>query len=167
MLALRLIYRRAGNVSLALIAFVVMAVFYLWSAQVLTFSPHGVSVLFEPLFAGAALVLAALFAILLPVLIYALRLAHASAGATGGTFLGALLGTASMTCCAPVLLPALLSLLGFSGTSILGINGLLNRYFLPLAVASAMFLLYSLVTTVQSLNLECRINLLHGNDQMS
>ena len=79
--------------------------------------------------------MALLFGIALPLLVHAARLAAAGAAEAGGTALGAIAGTMSMTCCAPVILPAILSFLGFSGTAILRLNETLNRFWLPLAVA--------------------------------
>ncbi len=158
MSALPLVYRKPWNVLLGLTAFVTMAVFYLWSSQVLIISRHGVELLIQPQFVAVGLIMALLFGLLVPVLVYAARLAAASATQTGGTALGAVLGSMSMTCCAPVLLPALLSLLGFSGTTILGLNEALNRFWLPLATAGIILLIYSLVSVVHSLDLVCTIN---------
>lgn len=158
MAAFRLVYRSPWNVLLALMAFAVMATFYLWSSQELVVSRHGFSFLLQTQFVIAALIMALLFGLVLPLLVSAARLAAARASQTGGTALGAIFGTASMTCCAPVILPAILSLLGFSGTAILRLNQTLNRFWMPLAVAGIILLTYSLVSVVQSLNAECRLN---------
>jgi hypothetical protein len=158
MAALALVYRRPGNVLLALIASAVTAIFYLWSSQVLVFSRHGVSFLVQWEFIAAALILALLFGLELPLLVHATRLAVATASQAGGSALGAIIGTASMTCCAPVILPSILSFLGFSGTAILSVNLTLNRFWLPLAVAGIILLAYSLISVIQSLDLECRLS---------
>jgi hypothetical protein len=158
MAALRLVYSSHWNALLALVAFAAMALFYLWSSQVLAISRHGVSFLPQTEFVAAALIMGLLFGLLVPLLVYSVRLAVASAAQRGGTALGIIFGTMSMTCCAPVILPAILSLLGFSGTTILGLNQTLNRFWLPLAVASIILLTYSLVSVVQALNLECSLN---------
>lgn len=157
------VWRRPANVSFALLVFMVMAVFYSWSSQVLTFAPAGISVVIEPDFMIAAIVMAALVALVLPLLVEAVRRAASAPGEAGGTVVGALLGTASMTCCAPVVLPALLSLAGFSGTSILGINSVLARYWLPLAIAGILLLSYTLVSLVQNLELVCELPPVSGN----
>jgi hypothetical protein len=157
MAALRLVYRSPWNVLLAFGAFVVAAAFYLWSSQVLVVSQHGVSVLVQVQFITAALILALLFGLVVPLLVYAARLAAVSASQTGGTALGAIFGTVSMTCCAPVILPAILSLLGFSGVTILRLNETVNRFWIPLATAGIILLIYSLVSVVQALNLECSL----------
>jgi hypothetical protein len=158
MAALRLVYRSPWNVLLALAAFAVMTVFYLWSSQVLVVSRHGVSFLVQRQYIAAALIMALLFGLVVPLLVYAARLAVAGASQAGGTALGAIFGTVSMTCCAPVILPAILSLLGFSGTTILRLNLTLNRFWMPLSVAGIILLTYSLVSLVQSLNLECSVD---------
>lgn len=154
--ALGLVYRRPAYVLLGLAAFAVSLLFYLWSSQVLTLSPGSVSILPEVPFMVAAAILALLLGLTLPLQVYAIRAAASATAATGGTLLGLLAGTASMSCCAPVVLPALLSLLGLSGTSILGLNGLLHRYSLPLATLGIVLLGYSLLSTVGALQAPCR-----------
>lgn len=158
MASFRLVYRSPWNVLLALLACVVMALFYLWSSQVLVVSRHGVSLLPQTEFMAAALIMALLFGLVVPLLVYAVRLAAAGAAQTGGTALGAIVGTLSMTCCAPAILPSTLSLLGFSGTAILRLNETLNRFWLPLAVAGTILLSYSLISVTRSLNLVCSVN---------
>lgn len=155
MAALSLVYRRPRYLVLAAVLFAVMATFYLWSSQVLLIVNGSVSSLVEPSFIAAALLLAFLFGVTVPMQVYAIRLAAASTKQTGGTVLGAVLGTASMTCCAPVVVPSLLSLLGFSGTTILGINGVLHRYWLPLATLGIILLAYSFFSVVQGMSREC------------
>lgn len=142
---------------LAAALFVLMATFYLWSSQVLLIANGSVSFLVEPPFIGTALLLAFLFGVTVPMQIYAIRLAASSAQQTSGTVLGAVLGTASMTCCAPVIVPSLLSLLGFSGTTILGINGVLHRYWLPLAALGIILLAYSFFSVLQGMTRECAL----------
>lgn len=154
MVALLSVFRRPGYMLLGVVAFSLSFLFYLWSSQVVTLGADGVSVLPELPFMAAAAILAVLFGLTLPLQVYAVRMAAATSAA-GGTLLGVLLGTASMSCCAPVVLPAFLSLLGFSGTTILGLNGLFHRYWLPLATVSSILLLYSLVSTAGSLVSTC------------
>ena len=155
--ALCLVYRSPWYVLSALTAFCAVTALYLWASQVLILDRRGVSILIEPGFIIAALIMAVLVGLALPMQFYAFRLAAATASQGGGTALGLVFGTASMTCCAPVILPSVLSLLGFSGTSILSFNGAVHRYWLPLATLSVILLSYSLVSVINSLNLECRI----------
>lgn len=158
MTALHLVYRQPRYLLAALLLFPIMAIFYAWAGQVLDFGSRGPSLLIEPDVIAAIVVLAALFAVSLPLQIFAFRLAVAGARQAGGTVLGALVGTVSMSCCAPVLLPALLSLLGFSGTAILSVNVTVHRYFVPLAMVAIALLGYSLLATAASLGRTCTVD---------
>ncbi len=155
--AFRLVYRAPSYAALACVAFLAMAWLLLWSGEVLVFASGSVHLLIEPLIIAPALVIAILFGLLLPMQVFAFRLAAATARQTGSTALGAALGTASMTCCTPVILPSLLSLLGFSGATILSFNLLVHRWWLPLAALSIVLLAYSLSSVVHSLELECQV----------
>jgi hypothetical protein len=155
--ALRLVYGRPGYVLAALLIFPAVALFYAWAAQVLILGSGGVSLLVEPDFIAAILILAALIALSLPLQVYAARLSAAQLEGTGIGVLGILAGTASMSCCAPVILPAILSLLGFSGTAILSVNLTIHRYFLPLALLGIVLLTYSILSTLASLARTCII----------
>jgi hypothetical protein len=153
--ALRLVYGQGVSWAIAAMAWIGMTILLLWSSQVLTVQGGRVQVFFQAGFIAAAVPIAVLFATLLPMQVYAIRSAAATARQTGGTMLGAILGTASMSCCAPVILPSILSLLGFSGTTILSFNLLVERYWLPLATASVILLIYSFTSVARSLALRC------------
>lgn len=155
-MAFRLVYRAPSYAVLGCAAFLATAWLLLWSGEVLVLVNGSVHLLMEPLIIAAALIIAALFGLLLPMQVFAFRLAAATARQTGSTALGAALGTASMTCCTPVILPSLLSVLGFSGTTILSFNLLVHRWWLPLAALSIVLLAYSLSSVVHSLELECQ-----------
>jgi hypothetical protein len=157
MIVLRTVGRQPPYLALGFTSFAALVLLNLWSSQVLVIGKQSVSVFVEPLFIIAALLMSLLFGVLVPLEIYAFRTASALAAQTGGTALGALVGVASMTCCAPVLLPSVLSLLGFSGVTILGLNATLNRFWVPLATLSIILLIYSLVATIRSLEAPCRL----------
>lgn len=148
--ALWLVYRQPAYTLAALLLFPLAAIFYAWAGEVLIVSTHGPSILIEPDVITAIVVLAILVSLSLPLQVYAARLAVGRAAHVGGTGLGVLVGTASMSCCAPVLLPAVLSLIGFSGTTILSVNLTVHRYFVPLAMLGALLLGYSVVATATS-----------------
>jgi hypothetical protein len=152
---LRLVFRQPGYALAALLLFALVGVFYAWAAQVLIVGPRGLSVLVEPDVIATIVLLAALFAVTVPLQVYAAGLAMAGIRRTGGTLLGLVVGTVSMSCCAPVLLPGLLSLAGFSGTAILSLNVGIHRYFVPLALLGAILLVYSALSTVSSLSRVC------------
>ena len=162
-MAFRLVYRAPLYAVLACVACLAMAWLLLWSGEVLVFAGGSVHLLMEPLTIAAALVIAILFGLLLPMQVFAFRLAAATARQTGSTAVGAALSTASMTCCTPVILPSLLSVLGFSGTTILSFNLLVHRWWLPLAALSIVLLAYSLSSVAHSLELECQVPDSAGN----
>jgi hypothetical protein len=153
--ALRLVFGRWRYATAALLLVPLVAIFYAWSAQVIIVDRRGVSMLIEPDVMVAIAILAFLLAVSLPLQVYALRLAIAGVREAGSSILGLLVGTASMSCCAPVLLPAVLSLIGFSGTTILSVNVGIHRYFVPLAALSAVLLGYSVLATASSLGHAC------------
>lgn len=156
--ALRLVYSQRTYGLAAALLFPLVFLFYAWQSQVLVVGQQGVSILIEPSIIAMAGLLAVLFAISLPVQAYAVRLARLGARQTGNTILGLLVGSVSMSCCAPVLLPAILSLAGLSGVTILSVNVAVHRYFVPLALLGALLLLYSLWSTTSSLARTCVIN---------
>jgi len=153
--AFRLVFRGPAYLALSAVSLLTMLALLLWSSQVVTFGAQGVQVFVEPPFVAAACVIALLSALLLPMEVYAFRLAAASARHAGGTVLGALIGTASMSCCAPVILPSILSFLGFSGATILSLNLQVERFWLPLATISIVLLAYSLASVSRSLQARC------------
>lgn len=155
--ALRLVYGEAISWAIAALTGIGMTILLLWSSQVLTVEAGRVHVFVQLGFMAAALLIAALCAILAPMQVYAVRLAAATTRQTGGTVLGAVIGTASMSCCAPIILPSLLSLLGFSGATILSFNLVVERYWLPLATASVILLLYSLMSVARALEVRCTL----------
>jgi hypothetical protein len=155
---LRMVGRRPAYVALGCLSFAGLALFYLWSSQVLSVGADGVSVLVEPWFIVAALLMSALFGMLVPLQIFSFRRVTTLATEAGGTAFGAVVGATSMTCCAPVLLPSILSLLGFSGVTILGVNATLGRFWLPLATLSVILLTAVLVSTIRSLGRACNMD---------
>jgi hypothetical protein len=153
--ALRLVYGRPVYSVSAAMLFVAVLVFYLWSGQMLLVSESGLALLVQPDLMVASIILATLFAVSLPLQVYALRLAITGVRQTGGTILGVVIGGVSINCCTPVLLPALLSLAGFSGTNILSVNLTVHRYLVPLTLLGALLLAYSVVSTATSLAGTC------------
>src|SRR5712691_13144209 len=89
-------------------------------------------------------VVAVLFGALLPLEVTALSKARAAAGVgSAGGVLGPVFGIVSMSCCAPLLAPALLSFVGFSGTTLLNVNATLHELSTPLTLASLGLLVLS------------------------
>ncbi len=158
MAAVRTVVGQPAYVALGALSFIALTLLYLWSSQVLIVNAGGISLLVEPSFVVAAIVMSSIFGVLIPLQAYAVRRAKILTAQTGGTALGALLGMTSMSCCAPVLLPSFLSLLGFSGVTILSVNLQVHRFWLPLATVSTVLLAFSLLSTVRSLEETCRVD---------
>lgn len=155
MAAFRLVYRHPAYIALAVVLWLAVSVLYLWESQVLIVGASGVSLFLQPVFAAVALLIGLAFGLTIPMQIFAYRLAVATAAGLGRPVTGLIVGTASMTCCAPLLLPSLLSLLGFSGTTLLGLNNQLHRYFPVLVTLSVVLLSYSIASVVRSLGAGC------------
>ena len=75
-------------------------------------------------------VLAVLFEMLLPLEVAAIGKARSAAGSAAGLF-GTVFGILSMSCCAPLILPALLSFVGFSGMTLLQVNITVHEWVTP------------------------------------
>jgi hypothetical protein len=102
------------------------------------------------------LALAGLFGLLVPLQVAALTRARAALTAAGG-LAGTAMAIAGVSCCAPLLLPALLSFIGFSGTALLGFNASLRAFAAPLTIASVLLMLVSIGLVSRTLSAACRM----------
>jgi hypothetical protein len=75
--------------------------------------------------------------------------------ATASGASGVVAAIAGMSCCAPLLLPALLSFVGFSGTALLGFNASLRRLAGPLELASVVLMVVSIALVSRTLTAAC------------
>ncbi len=133
-------YRAAGGLIMLSTA-VVLA----WTGQVvLVFPEGGVFVNADGWTLMALAGASVLLGVTVPLHWYAWRRAQGTASAQGMGALGALFSVGALSCCAPLLLPGLLSLVGFSGTTLLSLNLRLHQWRLPLTLAALAFLLLSL-----------------------
>ena len=104
------------------------------------------------------IVVAILFGALLPLEVTALSKARAAAGVgSAGGVLGPVFGIVSMSCCAPLLAPALLSFVGFSGTTLLNVNATLHELSTLLTVVSIALLLVSIVLVSRTVTAVCAL----------
>jgi hypothetical protein len=104
------------------------------------------------------LILSALFGLLVPLQMAAITRARAASTAAGGV-LGSVLAVAGVSCCAPLLLPAVLSFVGFSGTALLGFNLALRDWSAPLTVASMSLMALSIGLVSRTITAECKLPL--------
>ena len=127
-----------------------------WSGGLLQDYGSGWEFHAEPPRVAALLLLAALFGLLLPMEAAALGRARAASGAVGATA-GTVFGLLSISCCAPLVVPALLSFAGFSGTAILGFNTAISRLETPLTLVALGLMLLSLALVTRTLTAACKL----------
>jgi hypothetical protein len=156
--ALRLVFGQRGYLLGALVTAVLTAALYAWAGQIVTWYPDGTTYVdTEPTHLGALVVLSLLMGLVLPTQVYALRRAAWGIRQGGSGLVGFVTGFSSLTCCSPLLVPAVLSFAGFSGSSLLTLNTTLFRYFAPLAGLSAAFLLLSLLLAARDITRVCAL----------
>ena len=80
----------------------------------------------------------------------------AQAGSAGGLF-GTVFGILSMSCCAPLILPALLSFIGFSGMTLLQVNITVHEWVTPLTFASIGFMLVAIALVSRTITAVCAL----------
>lgn len=121
-----------------------MLVLLIWSGGFLVYYPSsGWDFYASTQETGTIVVLGVLFGMLLPLQVAAIAKARSAAGTTGGV-LGTVFGVLSMSCCAPLMLPALLSFVGFSGMTLLQVNVTVHQWTTPLTIGSIGFMLLAI-----------------------
>lgn len=159
--ALRLVFARRGYMAAVLTALLTAAL-YAYAGQIVTvFADGTVFVDPDPAHLAALAVLSLLMGLVLPVQVFAVRRAAwgIRQGSTG--LLGFIAGLGSLTCCSPLIIPAILSFVGFSGSSLLTLNTTLYRYFVPLAAASVVLLATSLAFAARDVTRACALTPAH------
>jgi hypothetical protein len=154
--ASRRAYALAGCAGLAMLGLLV------WSGSFLEYYPSTGWELDASL-TDRVIVLAVgvLFGMLVPLEVAAIAKARGAARAAGaGGVLGPLFGILSMSCCAPLLAPALLSFIGFSGSTLLNVNATLHELSTPLTLASLVLLVLSIGLVSHSIAAACQLPLL-------
>ncbi len=157
-LALREVYRRPGYLVAGVLIAIGSAALLTWSGQIVTVFPQGGVFIDADGWtvlgvAGTALLLG----LTSPLHWFAWRRSAGAAAAQGIGAFGALVGVGSLSCCAPLLLPGVLSLVGFSGASLLSLNLRLHQLRLPLTLAAIAFLAVSLAIGLANVSRSCRL----------
>lgn len=156
--ALREVFNRPAYAASAVTVALLSAALLAWSGQIVTVFPEGGIFVDAGVLTIVGLGLAALLlGVTFPLHWYAWRRSRRAATAGGIGALGAVFSVGSLSCCAPLLVPAVLSLLGFSGTSLLALNLQLHQLRLPLTLVAIGFLLVSLWIGLRNVTLSCRI----------
>jgi hypothetical protein len=163
--AARLVFRDPFNLALGLVAALGCAVLLCWSGQIVTRAPLGGlywNLDSERLAAIAAISLA--FGVAVPLQLAAVRQARAAARlrAGAGFALASLSGVAAVSCCSPLVLPAILSFLGATGTTVLDANLEAHRWFLPLSAISVGLLVLTSALALRDLGRACAVPTVRG-----
>jgi hypothetical protein len=139
----------------ALLGGLAMLALLVWSGGFLVFySSYGWDFYATPQETLTILLLAALFGVLLPLQVAAVAKARSAAGTTGGV-LGTVFGVLSMSCCAPLILPALLSFVGFSGMTLLQVNITVHEWANALTIASIGFMVLAIALVSRTITAVC------------
>jgi hypothetical protein len=154
--AFRMAFTSLWAYLLALLGALGMALLLLWSGEMLRRYPSGWDLHVEPIRLLSILVLAALSGLLLPLQAAALAKARGVAGAAGGSA-GAALALLSVSCCAPFIVPAVLSFFGFSGVALLSFNAAVRQISTPLILLSICLMALSVVFVTRTLAAACRL----------
>jgi hypothetical protein len=159
--AARLVFRDPFNVALGLVAAFGCAVLLGWSGQIVTRAPLGGlywDLDTERLVAIAAISLA--FGLAMPLQLAVVRQARAAARLRAGTgfALASLSGVAAVSCCSPLVLPAILGFLGATGTTVLDANLSAHRWFVPLSATSVALLVLTSVLALRDLGRACAVS---------
>ena len=152
------VYRRRSYQLAAVIVAAGMAILLSGSNQIVTVFPQGGLFLDVDALTLLSIAFAAgLMGITLPLHWFAWRRTRVVAPASGLGLVGTLFSVGSLSCCAPLLLPGVLSLLGFSGSALLAFNLRLHQLRLPLLAIAIAFLMLSLGIGLRNVTRSCRV----------
>jgi hypothetical protein len=156
--ALAIGFARPWAYVLALAAGLVMALLLVWGSGLLAHYPTGWVVIADPGEMATVAILSVLFGVLVPLEVAAITKARGLVGVAGG-LAGTVTGILSVSCCAPLLIPTLLSFVGFSGTTLVMFNVAVRDYMGPLAVLSLVFMALSIVLVARTITAVCKVSL--------
>jgi hypothetical protein len=157
-LALAIGFARPWAYILALGAALVMALLLVWGSGLLAHYSTGWVVIADPEEIATVAVLSVLFGVLVPLEVAAMTKARGVVGVAGG-LAGTVIGILSVSCCAPLLIPTLLSFVGFSGTVLVMFNVAVRDYLGPLAVLSVALMALSIILVSRTITAVCKVSL--------
>lgn len=157
--AIKIVFSERRNILLGIASSLFFGGVFLFGTGMITFYPTGPYIEFIPTRIATLIALITLSGITVPVQLHAIKKAKAGLkeGASGAG--GLLAGMATMSCCAPLLLPAVLSFVGFSGTQLLFLSVTVRQYALYLSIISIGLLVMSLFMASRSVCATCRIDI--------
>lgn len=156
-LAFAIAFASPGAYLIGLAGGLAMLALLVWSGGFVEYFPAtGWDVYASPQETVTVVILSGLFGVLLPLQVAAVAKARSAASTTTGA-LGTVFGVLSMSCCAPLILPALLSFVGFSGMTLLQVNVAVHEWATPLTLASIAFMLLAIGLVSRTLTAACSI----------
>jgi hypothetical protein len=155
-LALAIGFERPRAYVIAVVAAIGMGALLVWGSGLLAHYPTGWVVIADPEEMATIASLSILFGMLVPLEIAALTKARNVVGVAGG-LAGTLTGILSVSCCAPLLIPTLLSFVGFTGTALVTFNITVRDYLGPLAILSLVFMAASIVLAARTVTAACKV----------
>jgi len=154
-LAFAIAFQARSAFAVAVLGAVAMAALLTWSGGFVIYYPTtGWDYYASTQEAVTTLVLAVLFGMLLPLQVAAISKARSAAGTAGG-LLGTAFGILSMSCCAPLIVPAVLSFVGFSSMALLQVNITVHDWATPLSIASIAFMLVAIGLVSRTITAAC------------
>jgi len=155
-LAMAIGFARPRAYLLAIAPAIGMAVLLVWGSGLLAHYPTGWVVIADPEEMATIVLLSMLFGVLVPLELAALTRARSVVGVAGG-LAGTLTGILSVSCCAPLLIPTLLSFVGFTGTALVTFNITVRDYLGPLAILSLVLMVASIVLVSRTVTAVCKV----------
>jgi hypothetical protein len=156
-LAFAIAFDGVGAYALAALSALGMLALLAWNSGALNFFPgSGWEFYAPPVEVASMLALSVLFGLLVPLQVAAIAKARAALGAAGG-LAGTVMAVAGVSCCAPLLLPSVLSFVGFSGTALLGFNASIRNLATPLTLASLVLMLISIGLVARTITAACAL----------
>ena len=153
-----MVFNDKKNIFIGAVAALIFGMVFLLGSGMITFFPEGPFVDFNPLRITTFASLTILSGVVVPMQWYAIQKVRSGLKTGTSGFAGLFTGIATMSCCAPLILPAILSFVGFSGTQLLFFNATIRQYVLPLSILSVSLLSVSLFFVSKSIASACRIN---------
>lgn len=133
-----------------------MALLIAWSSGLLAYYRTGWEVYASPPELAAIGVLSVLFGLLVPLQLAGLAKARSAAGTVGG-IAGTATGILSVSCCAPLLIPSLLSFVGVPGTALASFNASMRGFATPLTLASIVLMAGSIGMVSHTITAACKL----------
>jgi hypothetical protein len=156
--ALAIGFARPRAYLFAIVAAIGMALLLVWGSGLLAHYPTGWVVIADPEEMLTIAGLSVLFGVLIPLEVAALTKARSVVGVAGG-LAGTVTGILSVSCCAPLLIPTLLSFVGFTGTALVTFNITVRDYLGQLAILSLVLMVASIVLVSRTITAVCKVPL--------